>query len=157
MTIIRSIRAKEIAMQQRFSLNVMGSQYVLHCTVQWLLYYKIVRNIKIYKNVKDLKKWYGRSVALQRHGVVFMTVLLRNTRTYLVGLRPANLLSLHFHFLLPLIYLCVLVAVIQRAVFTLTSLIAETHCPPSYNITGIVLCTRVSRYSFVVSGSNWLP
>jgi hypothetical protein len=54
-TIIRSIRAKEIAMQQRFSLNVMGSQYVLHCTVQWLLYYEIVRNIKIYKNVKDLK------------------------------------------------------------------------------------------------------
>jgi hypothetical protein len=40
-----------------------------------------------------------RSVALQRRGVVFMTVLLRNTRTYLVGLRPANLL------LLPLDYL----------------------------------------------------
>jgi hypothetical protein len=30
MTIIRSVRAKEIAMQQRFSLNVMGSHYVLH-------------------------------------------------------------------------------------------------------------------------------
>jgi len=28
MTIIRSVRAKEIAMQQRFSLNVMGSHYV---------------------------------------------------------------------------------------------------------------------------------
>jgi hypothetical protein len=55
MIIIRSVRAKEIAMQQRFSLNVMGSHYVLHCSVQWLLYYKIVRNIKIYKNVKDLK------------------------------------------------------------------------------------------------------
>jgi len=33
MTIIRSIRAKEIAMQQRFSLNVMGSHYILHCSV----------------------------------------------------------------------------------------------------------------------------
>ena len=33
MTIIRSVRAKEIAMQQRFSLNVMGSNYVLHCSV----------------------------------------------------------------------------------------------------------------------------
>ena len=33
MTIIRSVRAKEIAMQQRFSLNVMGSHYVLHCSV----------------------------------------------------------------------------------------------------------------------------
>jgi hypothetical protein len=30
MTIIRSVRAKEIAMQQRFSLNIMGSHYVLH-------------------------------------------------------------------------------------------------------------------------------
>ena len=30
-------------------------------------------------------------VALQRRGVIFMTVLLRNTLTYLVGLRPANL------------------------------------------------------------------
>ena len=30
MTIIRSVRAKEIVMQQRFSLNVMGSHYVLH-------------------------------------------------------------------------------------------------------------------------------
>ena len=28
MTIIRSVRTKEIAMQQRFSLNVMGSHYV---------------------------------------------------------------------------------------------------------------------------------
>jgi hypothetical protein len=37
-----------------------------------------------------------QSVVLQRRGVVFMTVLLRNTRTYLVGLRPANLLSLIF-------------------------------------------------------------
>jgi hypothetical protein len=82
-----------------------------------------------------------RSVALQRRGVVFMTVLLRNTRVYLVGLRPANLLSLHFHFLLPLIYLCALVAVIRRPVVTLTSLIAKTHCPPSYNITCIVLRT----------------
>jgi hypothetical protein len=101
--------------------------------------YKIVSNIKIYiKNVKDLK--YGM-VALQRRGVVSMNVLLRNMCMYLVGLRPASLLSLHFHFLLPLIYLCVLVAVIRRAVVTLTSLIAETHCPPSYNITGIVLCT----------------
>jgi len=44
---------------------------------------------------------YGM-VALQRCGVVFMTVLLRNMRTYLVGLRPANLLSLHFHFYFPL-------------------------------------------------------
>jgi hypothetical protein len=68
------------------------------------------------------------SVALQRRGVVFITVLFRNTRTYLVGLRPANLLSLHFHFLLPLIYLCVLVAVIRTAVVTLTSLIAKNHC-----------------------------
>jgi hypothetical protein len=33
MTIIRSVRGKEIAMQQRFSLNVMGSNYVLHCSV----------------------------------------------------------------------------------------------------------------------------
>ena len=33
MTIIRFVRAKEIAMQQRFSLNVMGSHYVLHCSV----------------------------------------------------------------------------------------------------------------------------
>jgi hypothetical protein len=30
MTTIRSVRAKEIAMQQRFSLHVMGSHYVLH-------------------------------------------------------------------------------------------------------------------------------
>ena len=45
--------------------------------------------------MKDLK--YGM-VELQRRGVVFMTVLLRNMRTYLVELRPANLLSLHFHF-----------------------------------------------------------
>jgi hypothetical protein len=45
--------------------------------------------------MKDLK---CGMVALQRCGVVFMTVLLRNTCTYLVGLRPANLLSLHFHF-----------------------------------------------------------
>ena len=95
MTIIRSVRAKEIAMQQRFSLNVMGTHYVLHCSVLWLLYYKIVRNIKIHKKVKDFK--YGM-VELQRRGVVFMTVLLRNTRTYLVRLRPANLLSLHFHY-----------------------------------------------------------
>ena len=57
-------------------------------------------------------------VALQRRGVVFMTVLLRNMRTYLVGLRPANLLSL----LLPLTCSCVLVAVIRIAVVTLTSL-----------------------------------
>ena len=28
MTIIRSVRAKEIDMQQRFSLNIMGSHYV---------------------------------------------------------------------------------------------------------------------------------
>jgi hypothetical protein len=81
------------------------------------------------------------SVTLQRRGVVFMIVLFRNTRTYLVGLRPANLLSLHFHFLFQLNYLYVLVTVIRRAVVTLTSLIAETHCPPSYNITGIFLCT----------------
>jgi hypothetical protein len=94
--------------------------------------------VKDLKNVKDLK--YGM-VMLQHHGVVFMTVLLKNMCTYLVGLRPANLLSLHFHFLLPRIYLCVLVAVIRKAVVTLTSLIAETHCPPSYNITGIVLRT----------------
>ena len=40
---------------------------------------------------------YGM-VVLQRRGVVFITVSLRNTRTYLVGLRPASLLSLHFHF-----------------------------------------------------------
>ena len=33
MTIIRSVRAKEIGMRQRFSLNVMGSHYVLHCSV----------------------------------------------------------------------------------------------------------------------------
>ena len=33
MTIVRYARAKEIAMQQRFSLNVMGSHYVLHCSV----------------------------------------------------------------------------------------------------------------------------
>ena len=32
-TIIRSVRAKEIVMQQTFSLNVMGSHYVLHCSV----------------------------------------------------------------------------------------------------------------------------
>ena len=32
-TVIRSVRAKEIAMQQRFSLNVMGSHYVLNCSV----------------------------------------------------------------------------------------------------------------------------
>jgi hypothetical protein len=38
------------------------------------------------------------SVVLQRRGVVFITALLRNTRKYLVGLRSANLLSLHFHF-----------------------------------------------------------
>jgi hypothetical protein len=32
MTIIRSVRAKEIAMQQRFSLNLMGYHYVAyHC------------------------------------------------------------------------------------------------------------------------------
>ena len=37
-------------------------------------------------------------VALQRREVIFITVLLRYMRTYLVGLRPANLLSLHFHF-----------------------------------------------------------
>ena len=49
----------------------------------------------MYKNVKYLK--YDM-VALQRRGVFFMTVLLRNTRTYLVELRPANLLSTHFHF-----------------------------------------------------------
>ena len=30
-------------------------------------------------------------VELQRREVVFMTVLLRNTRKYLAGLRPANL------------------------------------------------------------------
>jgi len=45
--------------------------------------------------MKDLK--YDM-VALQRRGVVFKTVLLINTRTYLVGLRPAHLLSLYFHF-----------------------------------------------------------
>ena len=33
MTIIRSVRAKEVPMQQRFSLNVMGSHYVLHFSV----------------------------------------------------------------------------------------------------------------------------
>jgi hypothetical protein len=32
-TIIRSVRAKEIATQQRFSLKIMGSHYVLHCSV----------------------------------------------------------------------------------------------------------------------------
>jgi len=37
-------------------------------------------------------------VALQRREVVFMTVLFRNTRKYLAGLRPTNLLSPHFHF-----------------------------------------------------------
>ena len=64
---------------------------------------------------------YGM-VALQRRGVVFVTLLLRNTRTYLVGLRPANLLSLHFrfYFLFPLIYLCILVAVIRRSVFNIS-------------------------------------
>ena len=46
MTIIRSVRAKEIAMQQIFSLNVMGSHYVLHCSIYCLLYYRIVINIK---------------------------------------------------------------------------------------------------------------
>jgi hypothetical protein len=45
--------------------------------------------------MKNLK--YG-IVALQRRGVVLMTVLLRNTRTYLVGLRTAKLLSLTFTF-----------------------------------------------------------
>jgi hypothetical protein len=39
-----------------------------------------------------------QSVALKSRGVIYMTVLLRNTRTYLVGLGPANLLSLHIHF-----------------------------------------------------------
>jgi hypothetical protein len=34
-------------------------------------------------------------VALQRRGVVFMTVLLRNTRKYLVGLRPAYCIGLN--------------------------------------------------------------
>ena len=33
MTIIRSVRAKEIAMQQIVSLNVMGSYYVLYCSI----------------------------------------------------------------------------------------------------------------------------
>ena len=47
MTIIRSVRAKEIVIQQDF-LNVMGSHYVLHCSVRWILNYEIVRNIKIY-------------------------------------------------------------------------------------------------------------
>jgi len=37
-------------------------------------------------------------VLLQDRGVVFLTVLLRNTRTYLVELRPSNLLSYHFLF-----------------------------------------------------------
>ena len=59
MTIIRSVRAKEIAMQQRFSLNIMRSHYVLHCSVWWLLYHKIVRNIKIYKQCEIFKIWYG--------------------------------------------------------------------------------------------------
>ena len=47
-----------------------------------------------------LKICYGHVAA--SWGVVFVTVLLRNTHTYLVGLRPANLLSLHFHFYFPL-------------------------------------------------------
>ena len=104
--------------------------------------------------MKDLKYCM---VALQRRGVVFMIALLGNTRTYLVGLRPAN-----FTFtLLPLIYLCVLVAVIRRAVETLTSLIVETHCPPSYNITGIVLLITVKYASTLIHGlrsarKNWL-
>jgi hypothetical protein len=87
--------------------------------------------------VKKILK-YGM-VTLQHRGVVFMTVLLRNMCTYLVGLRPANLISLH-SLLLPLVYLYVLVAVIRKTVVTLTSLIAETHCPLSYNITGIYMC-----------------
>ena len=45
--------------------------------------------------MKDLK---CDMVELQRRGVVFKTVLLINTRKYLVGLRPDNLLSLYFHF-----------------------------------------------------------
>jgi hypothetical protein len=81
--------------------------------------------------VKNLK--YGM-VTLQRRGVVFMTVLLRDTCSYLVGLRPATLLSLHFHFLFHLSIFYVLVAVIRRAVVTLTSLIAEIPCPLPYNI-----------------------
>ena len=81
------------------------------------------RTALLCKNVKDLK--YGM-VALQRRGVVFMTVLLRNTRTYLVGLRPANLLSLHFNFYFHLSIYMYLVDVIQTAVVTLTSLITET-------------------------------
>ena len=47
-------------------------------------------------------------VVLQRRGVVFTTVLLRNTRTYLVGLRPTNFLFTPLSVLLPLVYFYVL-------------------------------------------------
>ena len=68
-----------------------------------------------------------------------MTVLLRDMRRYLVGLRPANFTFTPLSLLLPLVYLYVLVVFIRRAVVTLTSLFAETNCLLSYNITGIVL------------------
>ena len=57
-----------------------------------------------------------------------MTVLVREAYTYLVGLRPANLLSLPLF--TPLIYLFVLVAVIQRAVDTLTFFNCGDPLPP---------------------------
>jgi hypothetical protein len=50
MTIIRSVRAKEITMQQRFSLNVMGSHHnTTVCTVlnfeRYLHYFAVIQNI----------------------------------------------------------------------------------------------------------------
>ena len=68
--------------------------------------YCIIKLLEIQKYIKDVKDLKYGVVTLQRDGVDFMTVFLRNTRTYLIGLRPANLLSLHFHFYFTLLYHC---------------------------------------------------
>ena len=48
--------------------------------------YCIIKLFEISKYIKDVKDLKYGMVALQHRGVVFMTVLLRNKRTYLVGL-----------------------------------------------------------------------
>ena len=74
---------------------------------------------------------------LQPRGVVYD--LVGEAYMYLVGLRPANLLSLPLS--LPLIYLCVLVAVIRRTVDTNITLIE--------NNTNAHVCMRVYMYVYI--------
>jgi hypothetical protein len=93
----------------------MGSHYVLHYSVWWLLNYKIVRNVRIYLKCENFKIWYSRVAASWGS---FYDCLAYKYAYVSRRVKACQFTFTHFHFLLPLVYLYVLVAVIRTAVVT---------------------------------------